>query len=388
MRRQILLLVALLVAALGAAQAPAPVVNNPNRTGAFQFKIPDRSRNSAIALVCARMGWGNMDQVRAAAQKDGADADYDLSNETFEAYVPSTYTGDEPYGLLVWVSAGPTGRAHQQWLEVLDKHKLIWVGANKTGNNRSKWVRCGLAIDAAEHVQKLYKIDPLRVYVSGGSGGGRVSSTLAMGFPDVFTGGGYPIIGCNYFRRVELGAGEDGRTRFYQRAFERPTARLLQLATKERRFVLLTGDNDGNREQTQVYSEAMKKDGFKYVTYLQVPGMGHQTPNAEWFEKGILALDESRDAIAKAQQEAQDKQAAKTDTKPVQAASAAPAIPRASDATTPDDEADKLMRLARLYVSNRLYNKAREKLNQLVKEHPTSPHVLEAKKLLKEIGPK
>ena len=384
MLRQPICLLALLAASVGAAQAP--VVNNPNRTGAYQLKIAERSRNSAIALICARMGWGNMEQVKAAALKDGADADYDLANETFEVYVPEKYTGDEPCGLFVWVSAGPTGRVHEQWIDVLDKHKLIWVGANKSGNNRSKWVRLGLAIDAAEHMQKLYKIDRLRVYVSGGSGGGRVSSTLAMGFPDVFTGGGYPIIGCNYFRRVDAGVGEDGRTRFWQRAFERPTAKLLQLATKERRFVLLTGDNDGNREQTQVYAEAMKKDGFKYVTYLQVPGMGHQTPNAEWFEKGIVALDEQRDAIAKAQQEAAQKQTAKTEPKPVQAASAAPV--RAPDATTPEDEADKLMRLAKLYLENRLYTKAREKLNQLVKDYPTSPHVQEAKKILKEIGAK
>jgi poly(3-hydroxybutyrate) depolymerase len=385
MRTTVLCLLAL--AAVGAAPAPAPVVNTTVRTGAFQARVTERSRNSAIALICARMGWGTMDQVKAAAQKDGADADYDLSKETFEAYIPRKYDGSEPYGLLVWVSAGPTGHAPEQWLDVLDKHKLIWVGPNKAGNNRSKWVRCGLAIDAAEHMQREFKIDPLRVYVSGGSGGGRTSSTLAMAFPDVFTGGGYPIIGCNYFRRVDVGVGDDGRTRFWQRAFERPTAKLLQLATKERRFVLLTGDNDGNREQTQVYYEAMKKDGFKYVTYIQVPGMGHQTPNAEWFEKGIVALDEGRDAIAKAQQEAAQKQSAKADAskpdaKPVQAAA------RASDAPNPDDEADKLMRLAKLYLENRLYTKAREKLNQLVKDYPSSPHVQEAKKILKEIGTK
>jgi len=45
------------------------------------------------------------------------------------------------------------------------------------------------------------------------------------------------------------------------------------------------------------------------------------------------------------------------------------------------------MRLARLYVDNRLYKKAREKLNELIKDYPSSPHVAEAKKLLKEIGP-
>jgi hypothetical protein len=44
------------------------------------------------------------------------------------------------------------------------------------------------------------------------------------------------------------------------------------------------------------------------------------------------------------------------------------------------------MKLARLYVDNRLYSKAREKLKQLLKDHPKSPHAAEAKKLLSEIG--
>ena len=63
------------------------------------------------------------------------------------------------------------------------------------------------------------------------------------------------------------------------------------------------------------------------------------------------------------------------------------AAPGESEAT-PDEEAAKLMRLARLYVDNRMYNKAREKLNQIVKDHPKSPPAAEAKKLLKEIGGK
>lgn len=380
MRTQNYCLIAFLAAALGAAQAPAPVVNNPNRTGAFQLRVPERSKTSAIGVMVDRVSNATLEVARGVAAKEGAEFDYSVSGESFEAFVPTTYTGEEPFGLLVWVSAGPNGSPPAQWLQALEKHKLIWVGPNNAGNNRSKWVRLGLAIDAAEHVQKLYKIDPLRVYVSGGSGGGRCASMLAVAFPDVFTGGGYPIIGCNYFRRVEVGVDDDGRPRFFPRTFERPTAKLLHVAAKERRFVLLTGDNDGNREQTQAYAEAMKKDGFKYVTYIQVPGMGHQTPNAEWFEKGIVALDEGRQAVVKAQQEAAQKQTTKAEPKPVQAAA------RASDAPNPDDEADKLMRLAKLYVENRLYTKAREKLNQLVKDYPKSRHIQEAKKILKEIG--
>jgi hypothetical protein len=205
---------ALLSSPVRAADPPA---TGKSRAGAFQLHVPDRSKHSAIANIIARMGWGTMDDVKAAAAKDGGDVDYKLSGETFEAFVPEDYDGAEPYGLVVWVNAGPEGTPPKHWLDTLREHKLIWVGANNSGNNRSKWVRIGLALDAAEHMQKAYKIDPLRVYVSGGSGGGRISSMLAVGFPDVITGGGFPMIGCDYFKLVELPASPDGRPRYYRR---------------------------------------------------------------------------------------------------------------------------------------------------------------------------
>ena len=352
------------------------------RVGAFELHIPERSKASALANVLARMGWGTVESAKAAAVKDGVPVDYDLSGETFQAFVPNTYDGTEPFGLMVFVNAGNTGGPPQQWLQVLREHKLIWVGADNSGNNRPKWIRMGLAIDAAEHMQKVYRIDPARVYVTGGSGGGRISSMLAVGFPDVITGGGFPMIGCNYFRIVEMPPGENGQPRHYRRAYDRPNTKLFAIAAKERRHVLLTGDTDDNREQTEAYFNAMKKDGFKYVTYFQVPGMGHQMPDAEWFEKGIVALDAGREAFVKAESQP----VAKAAPEAAKAAAAAPDPVAAAD--KPEDEPAKLMRMARLYINNRLYNKAREKLNQIVKDYPSSAPAVEAKKLLKEIGNK
>ena len=373
----------------GPAASPGPVTGG-KKTGSFQIHIPQRSKSSGVISVCARLGWGSKAEVEASAAKDGSEVEYNISNEVFEVFVPEEYTGDEPYGLIIWVSPGPSGKPDQRWLDVMRKHKLIWIGANNSGNNRAARVRVSLAIDEADYMRQAYKIDPYRVYVSGASGGGRCASTLAFGFPEIFTGGGYPIIGCNFYRVVEAGIAENGRPEYYQRTMGRPPAKLMQMEMKERRFVLLTGDNDPNRKQTDLNAQAMKKDGFRYVTYLQVPGMGHQPPDAEWFEKGIVALDAPRDEIANAQKQPQP---ATEDKQPAQASppKAAPASARASAAQAPaqgDEEADKLMRLARLYLDNRLYTKAREKLNQIVKDHPDSAPATEAKKLLKEIGGK
>ena len=113
------------------------------KTGSFQITISQRSKESAIPLIVSRLGWGTMDSVK----KSGAEQDYDLKNETFEVYVPATYTGQEAYGLFVWVNAGDNGGTPERWRDVLDKHRLIWVGANHSGNQRAGWVRLGLALD-------------------------------------------------------------------------------------------------------------------------------------------------------------------------------------------------------------------------------------------------
>ncbi|HZN66079.1 MAG TPA: PHB depolymerase family esterase [Tepidisphaeraceae bacterium] len=371
---------------------PAGAQLGKAQTGSFQLTIPKRSERSAIIPMCARLGWGTKQQIEEAAKKEGGEIDYNLSEETYEAYVPKDYDGKTPYGLIVWVNPGPGGAPPQHWLDVLDKHKLIWVGANNSGNNRTRWVRLGLAIDAADYLPTLYNIDTARLYVSGASGGGRCASVLAMSYPEVFTGGGYYIIGVNYFRIVELPKGPDGRPRYYRRAFDRPPAKQFELAAKERRHVFLTGDKDENRQQTEAYFEAAKKDGFRYCTYLQVPDMPHRAPDAEWFEKGIVALDDVREQVAEVSEKATREKPKPAAPAKVATAKAAPAkaapAPETSAEPDPHEEANRLMRLARLYVNNRLYSKAREKLKQIIKDHPTSPPAAEAHKLLKEIGEK
>ena len=267
------------LAAEGETAVDAATAAGPVQTGSFQLTFDERSPLSAAEEIGRRMGWNVKDR------------DYDLADETFEVYVPASYTGQEPYGLLVWVCPGPGGQLFDRWREVIDKHKLIWVGPNNVGNNRNPVCRLGLAIDAAHNTPKRFNIDPERIYISGLSGGGRVTSMLSIGFPDVFRGG-YALIGCNYYRDVHLPGQRD---RFYRRSFLRPAGKLLIDAKKHRRHVLLTGDDDANRLQTKLNYEAARRDGFKHVSYFQVPAMGHEPPDAEWFERGLVALDEPID---------------------------------------------------------------------------------------------
>ena len=332
------------------------------QTGHVQIHFTDRSPDSAPEKLARRAGWS-----LARLKKEGTETDYDLSGESFEAYIPAAYDGHTPFGLLVWISPSPSGKPMQQYLDLFDKHRLIYIAANNSGNQRLVLARLGLAIDAAFNMPKQYSIDPDRIYITGVSGGGRCSSMLGVIAPDLFRGGMY-VIGSDFYRPLPA----EEPNQFYPLTYMPPAPRLLNLAKHRSRHVLLTGDSDGNRAQTRAnYDLGFLKDGFDYVTYLQVPKMGHQPPPPDWLEKGLEFLDER--PIEKVE---------KVILGPVTQPTPRPA------ARLPDSDApsDKLLRLAKLYLSNHRPDEGRTKLKQIIDDYPTTPAATEARKLLAETG--
>lgn len=223
-------------------------------------------------------------------QSDPAEGRYDLASESFEVFVPDTYSPDKPSGLVVWISpANSGGLARPGNLEVLAEENLIWIGANNSGNDRWHWYRTGLALDAAHNMQTLYNIDPERIYIAGYSGGGRVASSLAFLYPEAFRGGAY-FFGCNYFRPVDV-PGKPGA--FWRAGFPKPPASDLPGLRNEHSFVLVTGEHDFNRDETMAYFDEYKRDRFKNLTYIEIPGADHgYGVEGEWLRQVVEALDE------------------------------------------------------------------------------------------------
>lgn len=275
-RRRVLATLALLgCLALGGAVEAGEV-----RTGAFEAVFTERWPESSVRSVHERMQQGSRMRLPAGV-------DYRISEETYAAYVPPDYNGDGAYGLLVWVSSGEKGDLHEGWSALMDKHKLIWIGAHRSGNEHNlTGRRMPLALDAVFNMTKKYNIDPNRVYVSGDSGGGRVASILAMHYSEVFSGGIF-VIGVEYWDRLPV----SGRPGQFWRPMPKPQLAYLALARKRGRYVLLTGDHDANRAQTYDYYEYGYKKKLRHVLYIQVPGMGHEMPPMEWYEKAIVFLD-------------------------------------------------------------------------------------------------
>lgn len=219
---------------------------------------------------------------------------YDIKDETFEVYVPEAYEPNQPYGLLVWVAAGPSGaiEPYKGWREMMDKHKLIWVGANRSGNETDVLERrIPLALDAAYNMPFLYTIDMKRIYLAGLSGGGRVASVAALHYSDVYDGGLF-IIGANYWEQMRI----PGQPHGYWRAnTSRPRTEYLRRAREWGRYVLLTGDKDDNRLQMHTYYERGFRKFLQHVLYMQVPGMGHEVPPPEAFDEALAYLEQRED---------------------------------------------------------------------------------------------
>jgi predicted esterase len=262
--------------------ASAGAASGPHQKGSFTAVFEQYSPFSDTESISNRM----LVSVERDSNKKHC---YDIKHESFEVYVPDCYDSNTPFGLIVWISAGDSGSIehfHDE-KQLMAKHKLLWVGANNSGNRESTYGRrIPLALDAAYNMQKLYNIDPNRVYVAGISGGGRVASITAIHYSDVYDGGIF-VIGANYWENVRV----PDQNSIWKACAPRPRPGNLLRAKKFGRYVLLTGDTDMNRLEMHTYYEKGFSKCLDHVLYIQVPGMGHKMPPAEEFDKALEYVD-------------------------------------------------------------------------------------------------
>lgn len=246
-----------------------------HRTGEFVVVLPRRSRESAAPRWSERFQFGG--------NLDGWD--YDLAAESFSIYVPSDYDQDgEPFGVIVWVSPFDDGSIPEGLKAVFDERHLIWIAPNNAGNDRHLFPRSGLALDAAENIERAYHVDSDRIFVSGLSGGGRMAAMLAVDYPDVFSGA-LPIIGVTTYLEIRL----ESTPGLFVTRFPEPSRDLLRRA-KRNPFVIMTGSGDFNREECRLTAEAYAREGFEHLHFIDVDGMGHEMPPPERFASGLDLL--------------------------------------------------------------------------------------------------
>lgn len=214
----------------------------------------------------------------------------DLATTTILVRLPKAFAPRTPAGVLVWIDAVdhlPT--LYPALFPVADELGLIIVGASKTGNNVPRGDRYQLALDALATIAQRCMIDPTRLYVSGESGGGKISTHLWACFPEIFTGA-VPIVGLATYTSVPAGPGK-----VWPQDFVKPNAATLKLVLPHR-CAAVTGDQDFNHTPILETAKVLARDKLN-VRVFDYPGLAHTIPNAEQFAEATRWIDEmARDA--------------------------------------------------------------------------------------------
>ena len=85
-------------------------------------------------------------------------------------------------------------------------------------------------------------------------------------------------------------------SQYYPATFT-PNPGVLLQGKRGGRFVLQTGEHDENRDNTaQIFAKGFKREGFRNVRYLEVPGLRHEMPTAKTLATALEYLgDNHRD---------------------------------------------------------------------------------------------
>jgi poly(3-hydroxybutyrate) depolymerase len=279
-----------------AASATAP--NAAKRT---KITFSQRSPLSSPESVLLRLD--RQPPERNAQMSEGLKAMekwvYQLPREPFEVVVLPESSKTDPHGLVVWLGNGTVPDA---WLAALAEQKLILITAANRYDERVTIVRIGLALDAVYNAKKKYAIDEHRVYLAGYSGGALLASWMIRAYPDVFRGGLLMMGGWFYHvnrmasdfspNRVDEDAWYPGRWTLGPR-WKAP----LDSIKRDMKIVLMRGERDDafgmTLAQERAQYEGLRLDGFVRARYIEIPTVSHDLPSAEWFARGLEALETS-----------------------------------------------------------------------------------------------
>ena len=251
----------------------------PGRPVGEVFALPGPYRQSPILLDTATI----RDRLTGGRKPHLAETDRFLPDEQFFVRLPEGYAPREPAGLVVWINAETSGRPPAVFFEAADAMGLVLIGIDNAGNARPAIDRYQLALDAVATAVQRFHIDPARVYVTGLSGGGRISSGLVACFPDVFAGG-VPIVGLNTYKPVPLGDG-----RFVAAGYSKPKgARWRQF--RGHRLAAMTGLLDFNCREMGSAVRILQRDGVD-ARLFEYEDMAHTLPTAERFAEAVGWVD-------------------------------------------------------------------------------------------------
>jgi fibronectin type 3 domain-containing protein len=232
------------------------------------------------------------------AWPDFVNYDFDLANWPMDVYVPPSYDGTKPYGVMVYITSDQnTGGVVLQTASA-DKN-IIWIAPRNIGNNVDSTQRFGAALLALYRAKELFNINPRRVYTSGKSGGARAISALSFYHPEIIKGTA-PSAGFGLPRLNEVtpdyvtnSSGQGDSYYNYSNAwffFEDEAAiNATALSQKLRSYLITHYDDYRDYYFVEGFHCAYESQG--QTAYLSMQPGGHQDPSDAEMEEAIDYLD-------------------------------------------------------------------------------------------------
>jgi predicted esterase len=187
-------------------------------------------------------------------------------------------------GLLVFIHAAPDAAIPEAITAAADALGLVCASAANVGNDQTVADRLQRTLDLVETVRTRHLIDADRVYFTGLSGGGKITTHAFFGFPEVVKGG-VPVVAISVYEHMKRADGK-----YYRGDFPKPAERKLEQLRKHR-LACITGKQDGNYEHITLAIKLMLKDRLD-VRLFDVPGMGHEFASAESIAEALTWVDE------------------------------------------------------------------------------------------------
>jgi len=203
--------------------------------------------------------------------------------------VPETYQPDRPHGIVIYISPGNNKGLPKTIRRHLADQQLIGAAFSNAGNKVRTVIRQTLAVQTGRLLKEHYTIDPMRVYITGYSGGGRVASTTMLMWAYEFSGG-FPMGGANPCEPMLF---VDGKNKTYETRgrWRRPDEKLLEYARQYGRYVFIAGEKCFNRRQCEMICEGYQKIGYQHVAFRMIPGVGHKAAPADLVLESLETLD-------------------------------------------------------------------------------------------------
>lgn len=184
--------------------------------------------------------------------------EYRSTDQRFQMYVPTAYSKDRLWPLIINISPGDAPRAWNQWKKVCTEERYLFCSAYGAGNRCPVGKRTRIVLDMFDQMRREYLIDPQRTYLTGFSGGGRMACTIAFALPEYF-GGLIPVCGTNPLNSLDY---------------------LRQHVRDRLSVALVTGEKDFNRAENEKYMYPLLKEMDTRTKLWVVKELGHSIPKA------------------------------------------------------------------------------------------------------------